>query len=177
MAALCILQPQSNWIMQSQSRQIYSCFASLTRGNGTCSLFLFLTFSEVQIFFFLFMLRIGMFAPSIYPSCWLMQIQRDLRCLGQRLIFRARVREACFPPLCLPLLISQWDWSHNCLNKNGHHLPSVFTTGNEANCPRGRKWLLLCRDTDDDFEKGWKRGDSYSLLRGSLWHQSVWECK
>lgn len=182
MAVLCILELliQSNWRMQRRFRQIYSCFASLTQGNRTCSLFSFLMFCELLNFLISFFFHgsdMHLFPPSAYPSCWLVQIQQVWGCLGLRLIVRERILKACFPPLCLQLLIFQSDWSHNCLNKDGHYLPSVFATGNEANCPQGRKWLPICDDIDDDFEKGWKRGNSYSLLRGSPWHPSYWECE
>lgn len=80
-------------------------------------------------------------------------MQQEWGCLGLRLISRERILKVYFPSLCLQLLIFQSDWSHNCQNKDGHYLPSVFTTGNEANCPQGRKWLPICGDTDDDFEK------------------------
>lgn len=97
-----------------------------------------------------------LFPPSLYPSGWLIQMHQVWGCVGLRLFFREKILTVCFPPLCLQLLIFQSDWSHNCLHKDGHYLPSVFAAGNEAKCPQGRKQLPICRDIDDDFEKGWK---------------------
>lgn len=155
--------------MQSWFRQIYSCCASLTQGNKTCSLFSFLILYELLNFLFLFFFshtsNAYLFPLSACPSCWPIQMLQLRGCLGLRLIFSKRILKGHFPPLCLQRLIFQPDWSHNCLNKDGHYLPSVFATGNEANCPQGRKWLPICRDIDDDFEKGWKRGKLFFAER------------
>lgn len=118
-----------------------------------------------SFFFFPHTSNAYLFPLSACPSCWPIQMLQLGGCLGLRLIFSKRILKGHFPSLCLQRLIFQPDWSHNCLNKDGHYLPSVFATGNEANCPQGRKWLPICRDIDDDFEKGWKRGKLFFAER------------
>lgn len=168
--------------MQSWFRQIYSCFASL-RATRPAVYFHSWYFMNAWIFSSVFPSPLPpppsntyLFPLSVCPSCWWIQMQQLWSYLELRLIFSERILKVHFPPMCLQLLIFLSDWSHNCLNKDGHYLPSVFATGNEANCPQGRKWLPISGDIDDDLRKDESKV-SYSLLRGSLWHPSFWESK